>query len=454
MTCRLRTGNFADKLVSSADADSCAMDPFYQILTPTRAPQIPSHYSHTSLVQIEDCPRRWWLSHSGYDGLPGGYPEPVSPAAMLGSIVHATLERFSADYARVISTGDATAIQEFRRQFPLRAAVYAERQTFLQRGKTNIRTDLVTLEANVSVDACISLFKDLIRRNFGPSAIESLLIAARIDNGPKQPWVPSARLPQTEGCAKVQVPCPALLPEVDLKIDTPPLRGKIDLAVTEPQGDTLVEYKTGEAKPEHEEQSLLYALLWWTVTGRLARERQLIYASQETVKFGPVTLAVMEQEAKRAAERVKQARNEIANASPRVHLDSERCRLCPVRQLCSPYWGARETETARWTDASLGNGGGDRESVRWRDLEIALEDVEALPEGFIAHVGRDQNKKRIACKLPPRFRPVSIRSYTIVRLLNVGLVPEGTDALRIVWSVFSEAFWGGASPLETSDRKV
>ena len=430
------------------------MDTFYQILTPTRAPQIPSHYSHTSLVQIENCPRRWWLSHSDYNGLRGGYPEPVSSAAMMGSIVHATLERFASDYARVISTGDEKAIQEFRKQFPLRATVHAEREVFLQRARTNVRTDLVALEVNVSVDACISLFKDLIRRNFGPSAIVSLLIAAHTSKGQRQPWVPSARIQPSDGSAKVRVPCPALLPELDLKIDTPPIRGKIDLAITEPEGDTLVEYKTGEPKPEHEEQSLLYALLWWTVTGRLARERQLIYASQGTVKLGPVTHGLVENEARRAAERVKRARNEIQSPWPRVHLNGEGCRLCPVRQLCSPYWKARETEATRWTDASLCAGDGDRESIQWRDLEIALEDVEQLPEGFIAHIGGDKSRKRILCKLPARFRPATIRPYAVVRLLNVGLTREGTDGLRILWSSASEAFWGETSSLNTDRARL
>jgi hypothetical protein len=57
-------------------------------------------------------------------------------------------------------------------------------------------------------------------------------------------------------------------------------------------------------------------------------------------------------------------------------------------------------------------------------------------------------------RLPARFRPPSIRSYAVVRLLNVGLAPEGADTLRIVWSSFSEAFWGDASALEPSDPKV
>jgi len=137
-----------------------------------------------------------------------------------------------------------------------------------------------------------------------------------------------------------------------------------------------------------------------------------------------------------------------------VHLDSEGCRLCPVRQLCSPYWTPRETEAARWTETPLRAAGEDRESIKWRDLEIALQDVEQLPQGFIAQIGADQSRKRILCKLPARFRPASTRSYAIVRLLNVSLVPEGTDGLRIVWSSFSEAFWGDASPLQTSDPKV
>ena len=29
------------------------MDTFYQILSPSQAPRLPSHYSHTSLLQIE-----------------------------------------------------------------------------------------------------------------------------------------------------------------------------------------------------------------------------------------------------------------------------------------------------------------------------------------------------------------------------------------------------------------
>jgi hypothetical protein len=41
-----------------------------------------------------------------------------------------------------------------------------------------------------------------------------------------------------------------------------------------------------------------------------------------------------------------------------------------------------------------------------------------------------------------------------VRLLNVGLVPEGTDALRIVWSSLSDAFWDGTSSLDTLNPKL
>lgn len=79
------------------------------------------------------------------------------------------------------------------------------------------------------------------------------------------------------------------------------------------------------------------------------------------------------------------------------------------------------------------------DSVEWRDLQIELRDVKQLPEGFIA-LADGEGGKQIMCKLPPRFRPASVTSYSVVRLLNVGLAHDG-DGLRVVWSKFSEVFW-------------
>src|SRR6202040_571608 len=64
-------------------------------------------------------------------------------------------------------------IKAFRRQFPIREIVRETRRRLLGSVRGNPRAQIAMLEANVSVDGCISLFKDLIRRSYGEPAFES-----------------------------------------------------------------------------------------------------------------------------------------------------------------------------------------------------------------------------------------------------------------------------------------
>jgi hypothetical protein len=143
---------------------------------------------------------------------------------------------------------------------------------------------MAMLEANVSVDSCISLFKDLVRQSYGEPAFESPLAAEHFDDRSAERLAGASTELISERVKKV-VPCPAVLPEVVLRVEDPRVHGKIDLVATREDGDSLVEYKTGEEKAEHEKQSRLYAFLWWEVTGRVVRERQLLYPNQNPVKL-------------------------------------------------------------------------------------------------------------------------------------------------------------------------
>ncbi len=162
---------------------------------------------------------------------------------------------------------------------------------------------MVMLEANVSVDSCISLFKDLVRRSYGEPAFESTASAQRSEGGSEERFAgaPTELIGER---AEKNVPCPAVLPEVTLKVENPQMYGKIDLVVTAAEGDSLVEYKTGEPRPEHEKQSRLYAFLWWAVTGRVVRERQLLYPNQDPVKLGAMTQAELEEEGTQLSARI------------------------------------------------------------------------------------------------------------------------------------------------------
>jgi hypothetical protein len=415
------------------------MKPLYQIRKPTSGAHPPAYYSHTGLTQIEACPRRWWLLHAKYDALAGPYPEPVSSGSMRGSIVHAALERFSVEWSRSAMTTEPGGIKAFRRQFPIREIVRETRRRLLGNVRGNPRAQIAMLEANVSVDGCISLFKDLIRRSYGEPAFESDVATGHFE-GRNEERLAGASTELIGERVKKEVPCPAVLPEVILKVEDPRVHGKIDLVATTEDGDSLVEYKTGEPKPEHEKQSRLYAFLWWAVTGRVVRERQLLYPNQSPVKLGAMTKAELEKEGVLLRARIAWANGEVQSALPIVRFDAERCRSCTVRQLCEEYWTAKETAASRWTRDDAGRVRPGAGNPEWRDLEIELQQTEQLAEGFIVR-GRPKGGVQIVCKIPPQFRASSADSFKNVRLLNVGLVADG-EGTRLVWSTGSEAFWG------------
>ena len=125
------------------------MNCVYQIRNPVSGACPPDYYSHTGLMQIENCPRRWWLLHSKYDALAGRYPEPLSSGAMIGNIVHAALERFSVEFSRLALNKGTHRLKEFRRQFPIREVVREERRRLLEEASANPRAQVVLLGTNV-----------------------------------------------------------------------------------------------------------------------------------------------------------------------------------------------------------------------------------------------------------------------------------------------------------------
>ena len=414
------------------------MNPLYQILKPTSGANPPAYYSHTGLTQIESCPRRWWLLHSKYDPLVGRYPEPVAPGAMIGSIVHSALERFSVEFSRSGLSEETSGLREFRRQFPIREIVRERRKQFLEEARDNPRAQLAVLEANVSVDVCISVFKDLVRRSYGEPALESNAAVKDAESKSEAPVAPQKTTADGYSAWR-DVPCPAVLPEVMLKLEDPPVHGKIDLVITGTDGDTLIEFKTGEPWPEHQRQSALYSFLWWAVTGRFACERQLLYPNQNIVKLRGMSQVELKEEGIALNERVTRAKQELSRTPPSVRIEADRCRSCTVRQLCEEYWTANATAGSRWVWDSVAQPRA-AGSMEWRDLQIDLAQTERFAEGLVVRGNLKGAAKQVVCKIPPQFRASATGSHKNVRLLNVGLVPEG-EGERVVWSRASEAFW-------------
>jgi hypothetical protein len=191
------------------------------------------------------------------------------------------------------------------------------------------------------------------------------------------------------------------LSEVRLEHPSLPVIGVVDVVALEhDRSTTVVDFKTGARKPAHKEQVLLYALLWWRVTGDQPRKVVVQYLDSSWT-ISP-TEADLVQTEKAIAKEIGHARDTLT-ARPAAASTGQDCMWCPVRPRCNEGWSWGER-------ASLADG-----SAKTVDIEVTVAS-DPTPTGFI---GIRTNGDEIAvvfdaavgCDLPPaetgdRFRIV------------------------------------------------
>lgn len=120
------------------------------------------------------------------------------------------------------------------------------------------------------------------------------------------------------------------------------MTGRADL-VTISGGDVhIVDYKTGAPSEHHSEQLRAYALIWsrhdsLDPTRPYATRLTVSYPNADVEVDAPTTdeLDILETQ---TVARLKDLTNQLAEDPPQARPEEERCRFCPVRHLCDPYW--------------------------------------------------------------------------------------------------------------------
>lgn len=428
------------------------MHPVYRPTQPTGGPTIPEVLSHSTLTAIERCPRQWWLQNAKYDRLPGPYPQRPSAAAVFGTIVHHAVERFSRTLRSEGSPRYGT--DEFRAariRFPVRAVVQRLRRDALARLADNPRVNFPVIERSLAVDACVDEFKRLVIRTFaadepGTAKLDAQMPSAAAIAAPR-------RMDRRSGARSLHLdqlgsaPLPIVLPEVYIEIADPPIRGIIDLVIVNPDGDTLIEFKTGAPRPEHRAQLDVYAAMWWIRTLRPIRQRRILYSDDTTDEIGAAS--VMELESQRLAlrSRVANVRSLLKDSPPLARPSAEGCTHCGVRQLCEAYWNAHETADLRWDVSAIRDVPDDAVIEGWHDLELHLGTVTATGNHLLIHAPYGKGALlsaeaplQFALNLPGKFYPGDVHAETQIRLLNVGLRRKGS-VLHITMTQLSEVFW-------------
>jgi PD-(D/E)XK nuclease superfamily len=137
------------------------VDDLYIVAKPIHGPEPPHRFSHSSLAELERCPRRWWLERATYT-TGQGYPSIASAAALRGTVIHAALERF-ADHlgAAGFPPLGSSAFDDARTSFNVRSVVRALRDELLSRG---VRRGAEVSADEVPLDECVAAFKRLLSR--------------------------------------------------------------------------------------------------------------------------------------------------------------------------------------------------------------------------------------------------------------------------------------------------
>jgi RecB family exonuclease len=382
-------------------------------------PSTPDLWSYSSLKEIEACPRRWMLSHADYPAFweRRGYPSLPIAAAVFGNVVHGVIERLASEFGRAkVTTPTAADVVRLLRSFGgWRGIVLASIDECVKPFELNPR---------VSTERISRLRDELVRR--APEAadyVKSLLgrgalpVARRRDG--HGPAAPKRRHPAEAGAHAELV-----LTAEDLR-----LSGKIDLLEVDDADVRVTDFKTGANDEGHDDQVLLYALLWdldWERNPGRRRVTQLkvAYPAYQRGVKAPTDEELRKLEAVTAA-RVAAA-DEIAQSHPPAANPSEStCHFCQVKHLCDAYWPAipPAVSTAlpeQWFDFE-GRVTSQNGSRSWQFESLGSSPVEVLVRTASTTVSL----------------PVGRR----VRMLDVRRSQDPDDDQRLVISMASTSEW-------------
>ena len=304
----------------------------YSLAVPATWASAPAVFSYSSIHAIEECPLRWQLENSLYEGL-GKYPRKPNRAAAEGQIVHSCLEVAVSELAGLgfPELGGAESRELFQR-LNLGARVDAQRAEFEKAASANPRGR--GFRWHSTRQQILNQVVRLLREQY-PSLKGS---EGRRDAGHASGSGDENAMGGEELLARLMRR--GALSEVELSHPRLPFRGIIDLVYRDGDELVLADFKSGLERPGHERQVRWYSVLFWRVTTVAPARAEIIYAGSRAVsRLTEADLKSAEADLrKRIADAGDSLRRACAVARP-----GEGCRWCDVRQLCDTYWKATET---------------------------------------------------------------------------------------------------------------
>jgi len=374
----------------------------YWLEPPSAPADPPRRWSYSALAVWRQCPRRWWLQHSGYPNVPAGsYPVVLGAAAVHGRLVHAALE------AERASRRDATGGSPFQARRFLKQALRSLLDGDIA---TNPRLDPGRIEAAVAIDECVATYFAL--RELPEAGIR----------------------PAPHGVAVQSSGPPRDAQEYWIEVEAPPFAGRID----EVRNGIIVDFKTGEEDlVAHGEQLRLYAALWWLRFGEFPAGLEIRYPGSVHAVAMPDAAGLLDAVQKLVRE-LAAISAALGTPPPPARPEAERCSFCPVRQLCEEYWDAPETQPLR-TPPGLGQGSDPSPPIR--DMELMRLPKDWSPDDPLAGIADAVGIGPVSIALPRKLCPdKGSPRPSGARLLRVLLLAQD-NGLQVRTINGTEVFW-------------
>jgi hypothetical protein len=333
------------------------MTSFYELEVPTAWVDPPTRYSFSNLQTIDACPRKWQFLHSEW-GEHRQFPLRQHPKALEGTIVHDALKLLmralskrglpefgSANFQQAVTDIDFWG--HFAREIDRR------NENLARHPKSGPSFALRTSPRELA-NRAIRLF----REQYKPMATTVVPV----------PKFAHAETAPPDLLALLQIR--GALSEIELSHPDIPFHGIIDLVEIWNGNTTVVDFKTGAHKEEHELQIQLYGLLWWRRSGVRPAHLVVQYLN-ERKEFSADEVDLLTAE-KSLRERILVARH-LLTLKPAEARPGKECGHCAVRPRCEIGWRAYQ--------ASL-----DRPTKGTTDVELSVL-VEPSATGFLAELG-------------------------------------------------------------------
>lgn len=391
-------------------------DTFWRAVPPTSWPSAPRHFSVSALREAEACPRRWALKHATYYGI-DGYPSKLSPGSLRGLVVHAALERVAdaldetsaasmADVVNVLTAlGGISAVLEHA----LAAIIGTIDDT--PRGRRHLAHTV-----------------DGVRRQLPTMRLTVQFTLQRALRFPR------ANLPTHQPQAGKEVAPLESGFHTEVRLAPPDMDwvGIADVIRLTGNECEIIDYKSGDESPSHEEQLRVYALLWardrrLNPSGRLADQLTLIYPNAIHEVPSPTSRELDQMEIE-LRQRVRAARRDIEDRPPEARVTPENCRYCDVKHLCTKYWTAAGQRRIK-----------ERTAPSIRSVQALMVDQRS-PTFGIGTIDHDAYLEAGTRVLINHLPPPSLESGRRIRLMDVR-VDTDADGVAVIQSLaFSEAY--------------